>query len=202
VNPRQGAACAGWRTSPRRCGARGYRPRGANDRLIEPHLLSTSPPLPDASQAKLRVDDSGEDEADHVALQIVRMRSDRSLAGGAHDRLSRKCADCEEEKLQKKSTDAVQINDSKQRRVYQSLRAPGQPLDGATRAFFESRFRYDFSNVRVHHDLDATASAHELNAHAYTVGNHIVFGSGQFAPATEAGLRLLAHELGASASLS
>jgi hypothetical protein len=51
------------------------------------------------------------------------------------------------------------------------------------------------SHVRVHTDQQAAKSAHALNADAFTCGNHIVFGSGKYAPDTTAGLRLLAHEL-------
>ena len=59
----------------------------------------------------------------------------------------------------------------------------------------QSDFRADFSGVRVHTDAEAATSARAVGAHAYTVGNHIVFGEGQFAPRTSAGQRLLAHEL-------
>jgi hypothetical protein len=59
----------------------------------------------------------------------------------------------------------------------------------------EQRFGCDFSKVRVHSDAAAEQSARALNAQAYTVGHDIVFGAGQFAPTTEQGRRLLAHEL-------
>src|SRR5689334_7347879 len=69
--------------------------------------------------------------------------------------------------------------------------AAGQPLDTATRAFMEPRFGHDFSRVRVHTGPEATQSAAALNARAYTVGPAIVFGAGEYAPATAAGRRLL-----------
>jgi hypothetical protein len=53
----------------------------------------------------------------------------------------------------------------------------------------------DFSDVRVHVGSRAAHSAREVNALAYTVGPHIVFGEGQFDPSTTRGKRLLAHEL-------
>src|SRR6185369_11651453 len=56
--------------------------------------------------------------------------------------------------------------------VDEVLRAPGQPLDAATRSFFEPRFGKDFSQVRVHTDAKATASAQAVNALAYTVDQH------------------------------
>lgn len=79
--------------------------------------------------------------------------------------------------------------------VYAVLNSPGQPLDRETRSFFERRFDHDFSQVRVHADASAADSARTLNALAYTVGQNLVFGSGQFAPHTGAGRSLLAHEL-------
>ena len=49
--------------------------------------------------------------------------------------------------------------------------------------------------VRVHTDEVAAASAQAVGAQAYTVGNDIVFGAGQYSPGTAAGDHLLAHEL-------
>lgn len=71
----------------------------------------------------------------------------------------------------------------------------GRALDERTRAFFEPRFGFDFSAVRVHADAHAQQSARQLHARAYTVGRDIVFGAGRYAPGTQAGQRLLAHEL-------
>jgi hypothetical protein len=59
----------------------------------------------------------------------------------------------------------------------------------------EPRFGHDFSRVRVHTDARANASARAVNALAYTVGQHVVFGSGEYAPRTRAGEHLIAHEL-------
>jgi hypothetical protein len=79
--------------------------------------------------------------------------------------------------------------------VHEVIRSPGQPIDPATRAFMEPRFGHDFSHVRVHTGEGAEASARALNAQAYAVGNHIVFGLGRFDPNATEGRRLLAHEL-------
>lgn len=71
----------------------------------------------------------------------------------------------------------------------------GAPLPLATRFYFEQRFNQDFSNVRIHTDAQAATSARSLNARAYTIGNDITFAPGQFAPTTQEGRHLLAHEL-------
>jgi hypothetical protein len=59
----------------------------------------------------------------------------------------------------------------------------------------EPRFGHDFSRVRIHTDQAAAASARAAEAQAFTIGQEIVFGAGQYAPATPAGRELLAHEL-------
>jgi len=109
--------------------------------------------------------------------------------------LSRKCAHCEEEeKLQRKesennSTDiALPI-------VHDVLTGQGESLDADTSFFMGSRFNYDFSNVKIHDNDKAVESADAVNAFAYTVGNNIVFNSGQYDTNSDSGKRLLAHEL-------
>lgn len=62
--------------------------------------------------------------------------------------------------------------------VHDVLGTPGQPLDAATRADMEARLGADFSDVRIHSDTAARASATEIGARAYTSGNHIVVGEG------------------------
>jgi hypothetical protein len=79
--------------------------------------------------------------------------------------------------------------------VHEALRSPGQPLDRATRAFFESRFNHDFGSVRVHADRTAAESARAVRAHAFTVGSDLVFGAGMYAPESPRGRKLIAHEL-------
>ena len=59
----------------------------------------------------------------------------------------------------------------------------------------ESRFGRDFSDVRIHSDDSASASAEALNANAYTSGRDIYFAAGKYAPQTAEGQHLLAHEL-------
>ena len=71
----------------------------------------------------------------------------------------------------------------------------GALLDRDTRGFMESRLGADFSDVRVHTDSKATESARSVQAHAYTVGNDVVFQSDKYAPQSDSGQRMLAHEL-------
>ena len=79
--------------------------------------------------------------------------------------------------------------------MHAGLMSPGQPLDSATKAFFEPRFGHDFSQVRVHTNARAAEAARLVHALAFTTGPDVVFGAGQHSPHTEPGRRLLAHEL-------
>ena len=71
----------------------------------------------------------------------------------------------------------------------------GQSLAPEVRADMEDRFGADFGGVRVHDDARAHDSARSADAAAYAVGEHVVFGSGRYQPATDTGRALLAHEL-------
>jgi len=111
-------------------------------------------------------------------------------------RLQRKCMRCEESRKERLSLQRNLANGSGVSPVvHEVLNSQGQPLDTTTRAFMEPRFGHDFSRVRVHANSKATESAKAVNALAYTVGQDVVFGDGQYAPGTSAGQKLLAHEL-------
>ena len=79
--------------------------------------------------------------------------------------------------------------------VHEVLRSPGHPLDDEVLPAMNARFGTDFSQVRVHTDARAAASARAVHADAYAVGQDIVFGSGRYAPGTSGGQELVAHEL-------
>ena len=158
-------------------------------------------------------DDAFEREADRVADDVISGRranapqwslSRTSIAPP----LQRKCAcggsagpdgECDEckkksETLQRKAAGPADPAAAPPV-VHQVLQSSGRPLDHATRAFFEPRFGHDFSRVRVHTDAQAAESARSVNALAWTVGNNVVFGSGQYDSHSTAGRKLLAHEL-------
>lgn len=71
----------------------------------------------------------------------------------------------------------------------------GQPLPASVRRFMEPRFDADFGAIRIHTDAEAARAAKRLGARAFTTGNHIYFGAGEYQPDTPAGLELIAHEL-------
>ena len=125
-----------------------------------------------------------EREADRAASHVMRM-------GSAEGALSRLNTPRLTRRGQAGHAPAGQVPAS----VHRTLGQQGEPLSSSARAFFEPRFGHDFGRVRVHRDPAAAASAREVSAHAYTVGHHVVFAPGQYAPGTHAGLSLLAHEL-------
>jgi hypothetical protein len=148
-------------------------------------------------RAKLKVGAAGdafEREADRVADQVMKTPESRVQraceCGGS-------CGDCsspddEPAPVRRKSLSNENVASDGFEHI---VRGGGAPLDGATRAFMEPRFGYDFALVRVHTGVAAAESAASLKARAYTVGRDIVFGGGEYRPHTAEGRSLLAHEL-------
>lgn len=71
----------------------------------------------------------------------------------------------------------------------------GRPLPESIRASMGRSLGTDLSGVRVHTDSLATSAAQELNASAFTWGQDIYFGGGNYQPNTSEGQNLLAHEV-------
>jgi hypothetical protein len=159
------------------------------------------PSMPIQVQAKLNVRAPGdvyEQEADRVAEHVMRMPAPQlqraCLCGG-------ECSKCNESPRRQKhlQTKHMGAGDSREINVppivHETVQSTGQRIDSAARLFLEPRLGQDFSQVRVHIDAKAADSALALNAMAYTVGQHVVFGKGHYAPGTRDGRQLLAHEL-------
>lgn len=138
---------------------------------------------------KLTVSEPGdlyEREADRVAEQVMRM-PDAGI-GELHPQ--------DRPRLQAKMAPGRASDDPSDLQAQVSvIQGGGQPLSRSVRDFFEPRFGYDFGRVRVHTGAREAAAARAVNALAYTIGHDVVFGAGQYAPATHAGRQLLAHEL-------
>jgi hypothetical protein len=149
-------------------------------------------------------------EADRVAEQVMLMPALRAAAApamssagsGAQRKCScagsttgcSKCHEEQEQMLQHSGSTSAAPHHAPTI-IGEVLGSPGQPLDASTRAFMEPRFGNNFSQIQVHTDKKAARSADLLRARAYTLGNHIVFSDGEYAPATRIGKTLLAHEL-------
>lgn len=163
---------------------------------------------PRAIQAKLTIStpgDRGEQEADRVAEQVMRMpdhevgSASEAAQLSANTTLQRMCEECQgekEEELEGKGAglDTEQV-DGRAASEIQALQGSGLPLPQQSRAFFEPRFGHDFTAVRIHADSRAAELARSVNARAFTLGQDIVFGSGEYSPESVEGKRVLAHEL-------
>ncbi|WP_291295174.1 DUF4157 domain-containing protein [Elioraea sp.] len=128
--------------------------------------------------------DHAEAEADSVA--------DRVLAAPT---LRRRCAACEQEETLSRSADGGAVSPRAAASVNAALSRPGETLAAADAAFFGERMGHDLSAVRVHSDGAAARAAQSVGARAFALGDHLVFGHGEYRPATGEGRRLLAHEL-------
>jgi hypothetical protein len=160
---------------------------GAQQSLLSLHRSIGNRAFGQVLQAKLAIStpsDVYEQEADRIADQAMSTPvSDQHTISETHPQIQR---------LSGQSGVSLSAAPAS---VNQILASSGRPLDTSLRQEMEQRFGRDFSQVRVHTSSAAEQSARDVNANAYTVGNDIVFNTGRFAPSTNAGRSLLAHEL-------
>jgi hypothetical protein len=168
-----------------------HHPRSSD---LELDLLSLQYAAGNQAVTRLLQPHGGDEQgADQVAEQVMHMADPVPFAADNEDK--------EKSPLMRQQSGEPGANTATQSPdvppiVHEVLNSgSGQPLDVVTRAFMESRFGHDFSQVRVYTDEQAAESARAVNALAYTVGSNIVFGEGEHALGTDEGRRLLAHEL-------
>jgi Domain of unknown function (DUF4157) len=154
------------------------QPRSAIERQSATATLQTS-----NRDAISRPGDALEQEAERVADQVMRMpHPSAAVATEGASVLQRTAA-------------GAAVNQTVPPIVHDVLRSPGRPLDAETRGFMEPRFGQDFGHVRVHTGDRAAEAASAIDARAFTSHRSVVFGAGEYAPQTQSGRRLLAHEL-------
>ena len=163
-------------------------------------------------QAKLKISQPGdtyEQEADRVAEQVMKMSTSNDIAltiSKEEERIDRKCSTCEmkKENEEEKNLDIsrkpstisnFEVSSEAINKISNMRASGGSSLDHDTQELMESKFGYDFGSVRIHRDAKAAESVQTVNALAYTLGEDIVFGDGQYNPSSKDGKRLLAHEL-------
>jgi hypothetical protein len=159
-------------------------------------------------QPKLTINEAGdiyEQEADAMANRILRMSSYEAatlVTGLIGKSLQRKCAHCEEDEKRRKpvmrKAEAGSSGMSVSSSFASSLNATkggGAQLPQGMRSFMENAFSADFSDIRIHSDSQASEMSKGINARAFTHGNDIYFGEGQYNPFSNQGRYLLAHEL-------
>ena len=165
-------------------------------------------------QAKLHVgasNDVYEREADAVADRIVQtplsQLTPKGISSTEKKGIQRKCSACQEEDIvqrkplpisstiqAKPSEGGIQTSAQVSSQI-QSSRGGGTTLSGPALQKMESGFGRDLSHVRIHTGGNAASLSRQLNAKAFTVGNDIYFGAGQYQPHSPSGQHLLAHEL-------
>lgn len=156
-------------------------------------------------QPKLEIsqpDDAAEIEAESVSEQIMR-KPNVSVYGNKSKNLvqrhSCKTSTNSPINVLQRSKDQADASLSSGRNKLASqirgLSGRGQPLPEKTRTEFEGKFGHNFKNVRVHTGSESARMAQSINAKAFTTGNNIVFGTGQYNTESNEGKKLLAHEL-------
>lgn len=153
-------------------------------------------------QAKLSLSAPGdkfEREADHSADAFVNSAPDIShSAAPMNSTVQTQCAECEQDATLARSvfgSSARSSGRSGADHAAAAVASNGSPLPASIRRPYEKHFQRDLSAVRLHTDKQAHHGAESINARAFTLGNHIGFGAGEYAPHTRRGQHLLAHEL-------
>jgi hypothetical protein len=165
-------------------------------------VRATGSPLGRTPRTRLRIgaaNDPLEHATDHAA-DAVMPGEPVSVLTSTSAAARRACAaETEKEDLVQRECATCEIADENREGAGEAaasaVAAGGRPLSPELRAYFEPRFGRDFSDVRVHTHGQAANAADAIRARAYTLGSHVAFASGEFAPARRDGRRLIAHEL-------
>jgi len=97
--------------------------------------------------------------------------------------------------VMRKARDANGVADGAECAVETASASAGSSLPGPIMRKFESSLGADLSSVRLHTGGDSAAAASAVGARAYTIGQDIHFGAGQYDPSSAGGQHLLAHEV-------
>ncbi|ELY83033.1 eCIS core domain-containing protein, partial [Natrinema altunense] len=75
------------------------------------------------------------------------------------------------------------------------ISSPGRSLDTSIQRAVEDRMGDSLGDVRIHTGPKAAQACDQINARAFTVGNHVAFNAGEYDPSSPEGQHVLAHEL-------
>ena len=176
---------------------------GSTERMPAGHefsRISVSGETTPRAGVELRVSapgDAAEVEAENVAQRMTRLPSAQpAWTSGSPGAAESVRSGSEGQLLRAASTPSADAaHDVAPAAAHEALQSSGHPLEPETRDDFQQRFGHDFSRVRVHTDERAGAATQQLRARAFTHGSDIVFAPGEYAPSTQGGRTLLAHEL-------
>jgi hypothetical protein len=134
-----------------------------------------------------QTNDPLEKEADQVSEKVMQMPESKIAGKSISQQIS--------PAVQRKSEIQPSEETSNLTTKIDGLKGGGEPLSQKTKDFFEPRFGKDFSKVRIHTDTNANQLAQSIQARAFTKGNDIVFGRGEYNFESFNGKKLLGHEL-------
>ncbi|WP_345464477.1 DUF4157 domain-containing protein [Nocardioides marinquilinus] len=140
-------------------------------------------------------DDRAEVEADRVADQVIsRLQGGETGETHIHDGCHGVARIAAPSAAPEVGYEGGAISDGLTSRI-ESKRGTGQALPDDVRSRMESGFGRSLADVRVHTDGESAQLNRSVSARAFTTGNDIFFGAGEFDPGTAAGERVLAHEI-------
>jgi hypothetical protein len=146
-------------------------------------------------QAKL-IQRQPEEEEEPLQAKLIQRESPEEEEPLQAKLIQRKSPE-EEEEIQTKQIQRqknAEVDETLENRI-SSARGAGQPLSMSARSALEPGFGHDFSNVKVHTDVEANTLSRQLNARAFTTGSDIFFREGDYQPHSDEGRKLIAHEL-------
>ena len=144
-------------------------------------------------QAKLKVgapNDKYEQEADRIAAQTVPLQKPDTVSQTAITLLPK-----ERVQLQSSSSLSEGYQSDFDQRIDALKRSGGKQLPHEVKSSMEARIGQPLGHISIHDDSRSQALANDLGARAFTLGNQIAFGAGNYQPHTQTGQRLIAHEL-------
>lgn len=138
-----------------------------------------------------RADDAAEREADRLADEVLtRLRGSASPVRRTPAGQSRPATDAPPEVGYEGGPLSPELSGE-----IEGARGRGEPLAPGVRERMESAFGTSLASVRVHAGPQAAALTRRISARAFTAGQDIFFGAGEYRPHTADGEQVLAHEL-------
>lgn len=172
-------------------GPAGDRYEQEADRVADRVMSMPAPAAADHAQRQNNEDEEEKVQAKPLAASISPIAQ---RAVGGEEIEEEETVQAKPSQHQSEADGSFEAGSDLESRLAQS-KGGGSPLPEGTRAFMESRFGADFSDVRAHTGAEAVQLNREISAQAFTHGTDIYFGSGKYSPDTDTGKQLLAHEL-------
>ncbi len=160
----------------------------ANHKYRGPSNVESSHETQELNDTKIAVANISKDKENRSTMANISAKSEPAV--------QRKCANCEEEmSVQKKEKGSADSSSSGLQSKISATKGSGEKIEKGTKSFMANQFGVNFDSVNIHNNSRAHQMAADLNAKAFTVGDDIYFGEGEYSPQTQKGKHLLAHEL-------